>query len=811
MSYGVTGATLRVMTHIPPPALELQLLDAELHQLDARRARLLHRRAWLLTVLQPAWSAPVPPPLPTVPSRRETTAPGVQNLLLVLGGILLALAATAFTLVSWGSMGITGRALVLGAVTLTALGAPVALLRRGLRSTAESIAGIGLVLTVLDTYALHEVAFPDRYGVSFAAAASAVLAVVWAAYGIGTAALPRPAVARADPTTAPASPALLLPLPAALAVAQLPLVLWAIAAGGGPRTITAAVLLTAVIDMVVALRVTPKAVRAVAAGGAFGMGGWGVPAAGLISLDAAGPGAAARAAALFALAAAGAFGAAWLASGRGLRTSTAAAGGLFVVAALGGMLRASLPADWTVPGYLACGIALLALVRGRLPKPVRDGLGWASGVVQASAVLWTLPAVGVTLLGPAAWLSRAWSGAPGDAREAAATDTFWPAHATTTPLILLAVATVLALSVRAAEWRPQSLTGALTLAWATALILPTALQLPYNVGLLVHGGTVMALLALRHRMATTLALVTSLSLACLALAAEPATLSVLASLTAVFAAAAWRGRLAPASAAASLGYATALACAVGASLDWQPQHIALLVLLVPVTAALLAARITDPATTKAVEITGAAAALVAIDLATAELPVLALVLALCGVIVAGTAIRPERRSLGYVAAALFVLASWVRLSTWNVTNPEAYTLPVTVPALFVGALRRRRDPSATSWTAYGPGLTVTLAPSLLAAWTDPHWTRPLLLGTAALAVTLLGARHRLQAPLVLGGSTLALDALHELAPYLVQVVGALPRWAPPALAGLLLLALGATYEQRIRDARRVREVLGRMN
>ncbi|MFJ6898686.1 SCO7613 C-terminal domain-containing membrane protein [Streptomyces hokutonensis] len=811
MPYDVTGATLRVMTHIPPPAMELQLLDAELHQLDARRAQLLHRRAWLLTVLQPARSAPVAPPLQAVPPRREATAPGVQNLLLVLGGILLALAATAFTLVSWGSMGIAGRALVLGAVTLAALGAPVALLRRGLRSTAESIAGIGLVLTVLDTYALHEVAFPDGNGVSFAAAASAVLAVIWTAYGIGTATLPRPAVTRTDPTTAPASPTLLLPLPAALAVAQLPLILWAIAAGGGPRTITAAVLLTAVIDMVVALRVTPKAVRAVAAGGAFGMGGWGVLAAGLISLDAAGPGAAARAAALFALAAAGAFGAAWLASGRGLRTSTAAAGGLFVVAALGGMLRAATPADWTVPGYLACGIALLALVRGGLPEPLRHGLGWASGIVQASAVLWTLPAVGVTLLGPAAWLSRAWSGAPGDAREAAATDTFWPAHATTTPLILIAVAAVLALSVRAAEWRPRALTAALTLTWAAVLTLPTALQLPYNVGLLVHGGMVMALLALRHRMATMLALVTSLSLACLALAAEPATLAVLASLTAVFAAAAWRGRLAPASAAASLGYATALACAVGASLDWQPQHIALLVLLVPLTAALLAARITDPATTKAVEITGAAAALIAIDLATAELPLLALVLALCGVIVAGTAIRPERRSLGYVAAALFVLAGWVRLGTWNVTDPEAYTLPVTVPALFVGALRRRRDPSATSWTAYGPGLTVTLAPSLLAAWTDPHWTRPLLLGTAALAVTLLGARHRLQAPLVLGGTTLALDALHELAPYLAQVVGALPRWAPPALAGLLLLALGATYEQRIRDARRVREVLGRMN
>jgi hypothetical protein len=173
-------------------------------------------------------------------------------------------------------------------------------------------------------------------------------------------------------------------------------------------------------------------------------------------------------------------------------------------------------------------------------------------------------------------------------------------------------------------------------------------------------------------------------------------------------------------------------------------------------------------------------------------------------------VRADRRQAGYAAAALFVLAAWVRLGAWSVGVLEAYTLPVTVPALVVGFVRRRRDPEASSWTAYGPGLSATLVPSLLAAWTDTDWQRPLLLGTAALALTLLGARHRLQAPLVLGGSVLVLDALHELAPHLVQLAGMFPRWLPPALAGLLLLALGATYEQRIRDARRVREVLGRM-
>uniref|UniRef100_UPI004057309C SCO7613 C-terminal domain-containing membrane protein n=1 Tax=Streptomyces sp. SID1121 TaxID=3425888 RepID=UPI004057309C len=212
-----------------------------------------------------------------------------------------------------------------------------------------------------------------------------------------------------------------------------------------------------------------------------------------------------------------------------------------------------------------------------------------------------------------------------------------------------------------------------------------------------------------------------------------------------------------------------------------------------------------------VEIAGACAGALAVVLALGRAPVLPLVLALCGVIAAGTAVRVERRPVaGYGAAGLFVLASWVRLAASGVGAPEAYTLPVTVPALAVGLLRRRRDPEASSWTAYGPGLAATLLPSLMVVQGDPHWARPLLLGLGALAVTLAGARFRLQAPLVLGGAALALVGLHELAPYVVQVVGALPRWLPPALAGLLLLAVGATYEHRLRDARRLRDGLNRL-
>lgn len=823
------------MTHIPPPAEELRLLDFELRQLDARRAQLLHRRAWLVTALQAA-AGSTSAPAPIAPRHPEASAPRVQNVLLVLGGVLLTIAAMAFTLVSWGHMGIAGRALVLGGVTAAVLAAPVALLKHGLRSTAESVAGLGLALTVLDAYALHEVALADVDATGYVAVASAVLAALWAAYGL----LPR-------------TSALRLPLPAALVIAQLPLVLWAVAADAGLYGITAAVLVTAAFDTGVALRVPARSVRITAVIGAYGMGAWGVWAAGWLSWTATGPSAAARAAALLLFAAGIALTAAWRQVAEKHAGGLAVTAGLLAVAAVGGTARSVLPDTWTVPAYLACGVALLAAVRvDRLPETVRRGMAHASAAVQGIALLCALPLLGITLLGPVAWAERVWSGAPGDVREAVTVSTPWPPVAETVPVVLSVVAVVLFLAVRDAVWRPRALTGVLVLAWATALVLPAVLEVPYVTGLVALGITTAGTLATAawirpserpeeeprlekgprpeeepapqpattpalgfpttRPTATVLALLTSLSLAFLSLTGEPATLAVLATLTALFAAASWKPHLAPVTAPTALAYAVALACATGAAAGWQPQYTALLVLAVPVAAALLAARLGSSPTTVPVDIAGALAGLLAIGLAaaSADLPMLALVLALCGVITAGTAIRPDRRPVAHASAALFVLASWVRLAAWDIGTPEAYTLPVTVPALLVGALHRRRDPQVSSWTAYGPGLAATLLPSLVTAWGDPDWKRPLLLGLAALAVTLLGGGHHLQAPLLLGGTVLALDALHELAPYLVQVTGALPRWAPPALAGLMLLALGATYEQRLRDARRMRDFLGTM-
>ncbi|MGW1406922.1 SCO7613 C-terminal domain-containing membrane protein [Streptomyces sp. NPDC002403] len=829
------------MEHVPPPAEELALLDRELARLDARRSQLLVRRAWLLSVLTPPAGPPAAPQVPQPAAPFGPPAPfarpagqagprSAQNVLLTLGGLLLAIAAIAFTLVSWGHMGISGRSAVLAVVTLAALAAPAVLLRRGLCATAESLGALASVLMILDAYALHRVAVPQAGGAGFAAVASAVLAVLWGGYGL--------LLGR-----------LRLPLPLAVVSAQLPLLLWAWSAGAGATVFGWALLLTAALDCAIAWWGPGLAVRVTACVGCWTTGLLGLLVALSQSVSAGSAPDASAPAALLLAGAALALAGAWRAP-TGLAVAGGVLAGLCAVAAVGGVLSAGMEWGWSVPVYLLCGAVLLAALRAPLPRPVGQGVVWASSAVTAAAVLSAVPAAGMSLMGTVSRLARVWSGAPDGVRGALGTEGLGWSHLAAAPVVLLTAAALLGLAHRSWERLvraagpvlPSGTAGrsapgatAVALCWAGFTASPAVLGLSYAAAVSVQSVLVATVFAVAVRalrrgsgaMGTT-ALVCGLtgavSAGFLSLAAEAATYAVFTVLLVVLGAVAVLLDAGAARTARVLGIAQAvpacgavvcgavLARAAGASLGLAGDRAAPLMLLVPVVTVLLGARLRGRPVALPVELTGAAVAAVAVVMAVPDLPFLALVLALNGVLAAGTAVRAERRPVaGYLAVALFVLASWVRLSASGVSAPEAYTLPVTVPALAVGVLRRRRDPEASSWTAYGAGLAATLVPSLFAAWTDPHWARPLLLGVAALVITLAGARLRLQALLLLGGAVLALDAVHELAPYVVQVVGALPRWLPPALAGVLLLVVGATYEQRLRDARRLRETVGRMH
>ncbi len=162
-----------------------------------------------------------------------------------------------------------------------------------------------------------------------------------------------------------------------------------------------------------------------------------------------------------------------------------------------------------------------------------------------------------------------------------------------------------------------------------------------------------------------------------------------------------------------------------------------------------------------------------------------------------------RRASAVAGAALLLAAYWTGLGTAGVAEPEPYTAPPGVLTLAGGRWFRRRRPGLHSWTAYGAGLAFTLLPSLPLAISDDAALRPALLGAAALASLVAGARFRLQAPLLMGAGTLAVLAVFQLSSPVLAAYHALPRWGVFAGAGALLILLGWSYERRLRDLARL--------
>lgn len=848
-----------------PDALALWQVTGELHALDARRQWLAQRQHDLLAALRVRRDAPAgtqvgaPMGVPVGEagaSVREISAPSARTALLIVGGVLVVVAALVFTVVSWGRLGIGGRAAILLALTACALALPRPLRRRQLTATAEASAAVGLALVLLDAYAAREAGLGglDLVGpAGYWAVVTTLTAVGAGAYGWWQ--------------------RLRIPLPVGFLTAQLPGLLGTTASGGTAEDYATAMIATAVMDF--------AALYALAAHTATGpagfrdrLGGEGAATALVTGARVIGGGWALLGGALAAAHATSASAPAevmraWVPLGllvllgtalcRGFRTLPFAlrcgAEGVAVVAltvAVGAGLRWVVPSGWDVAGYAAPAAlimvwAAVSSVRsGRWAKPAEGGplaplpeAAAAAGELAAASVMLLL--TGVLVLPELAYaLTR--PVVPGITLWLDGQPPRWSWQLATAPLFVLwlvasVLATLAVLRARAVgdghlDRAANALRNAAALAAVPALLLmPVAVGLPYA-WVLAAAAVVTVAVAVDVVRRPGAALVPRLSAlaasgalallwssadraavlaVCGTFAASAAVLAhVLAAPTASPAERA-TARVAGAFAVLALGV-EAFASGLTAGL---PGHLAAFaVLAVAVLAACAAAawhRIPGrEQVSTAVEGAGYVLAATALALTASHPDALSLALAVSGVAGLALALRPDRRRAALAGTALLIASSWVRLSLAGVTFPEAYTLPVTAAALVIGHRRRTGNPETGSWPAYGAGLSATMLPSLSAAFNDGNWVRPLLLGMAALLVTVAGVRTRLQAPLVVGSGVLVLVGVHELAPTVVQVLGLVPRWVPLAAAGLLLLLLGATYEKRIDEARRLRDTVRSM-
>lgn len=173
------------------------------------------------------------------------------------------------------------------------------------------------------------------------------------------------------------------------------------------------------------------------------------------------------------------------------------------------------------------------------------------------------------------------------------------------------------------------------------------------------------------------------------------------------------------------------------------------------------------------------------------------------------ALAGEQGRLAHVlGSCAAVIAAQLLLTAYSGTDTvEYYTAPSAALLLGVGLWMLRRNPETGSWAALAPALALGFGPSLaLALGPDGEPWRRIAVGAAALAVVLFAANRRWQAPFVLAALVLAALAVNEIA----HVWSLVPKWAPLALGGAILIAAGATLEQRRRDLVRISRSLKAM-
>ena len=776
----------------------LLAITGQQRALGAEAATLRQEQAVLLKVLG-GRVAPAPGRRPT--QAAESRPEVVRDILLWLGSALVAVAALTFALFAWRRLGDGGRAGLLFTMTFVAAGATWAMFRR-LPATAEALGGLTLALFLIDWFVLRKGGVGD-----------ALSAPAW--WAVGT--------AMAGGLALAAAPWLRGQAIAAAVLVQVAALLFVLDVADAGWTIVLILALVAAPLAAVAGRIGRDrkwlAAALVLAGGtvllelaglsvvqdSFVLGDWDV------SVRLAGV--------MLALALAPACARLTATAGGYVKDVLVSASAACVLGAAGVAMAGattsptSLLAAVAVLGAAAIGLALVQ------PAMLRTGWLWASLGTLAVGVLRLFEPMAHAVVAPLSWFVEPWEATLGS--DAARFLT--PDHAGADLPFVAAVVALLALLAGAlllvVPSRGRRLVPVHLASFAAAVALvglvataPPAAGAPVWTATLVTGvgalaATVAAAEADRRRRSlpalvlTVIAVLLGASAAGWALATEAGTIAFLAGAGVVAGVATARARTAGARQAlgalttiAAMGEGAAIAVSAGAT-----SAPAGLVVAMVGGAALVAGALwrKDRPEGVAAESAGIAGLAVGAALAATGEPWLAVVLTLAVGWLAAAGARAERSHYLFGAAAVSVAAVWAWLVVLDVTVVEAYTVPAAAVALVAGFVARRRLPALSSWTAYGPGLFLGLAPSVVLAVAESGPVRPLGVTVAALLVLLAGAQTRLQAPLVLGAGALLIVGLEALWP----VAALIPRWAVLGTAGVLLLWLGATAEHRLRQLR----------
>jgi hypothetical protein len=774
-------------------------IQRDWNQLAEEWSRLIAERDASFVRVWPT-TAPAATASPPAPPRPELELSTVRNLLLVVGAVLVGLAALIFTGYAWSRLGASGRATMLAGITIVS-GVTAVGIRRRLPATSEALAALTIGLVLVDWLAA-----------AVATGVSDDRLLVW--WAVGTAVAACIGAAGVAPFR---SARVAVPLLSVVSG-----VLFVVAATDAPWLIGcgfAAVALVAVAIAMILSDWTPAelAVPVLAVGAAI------VNGAGIVIVlaesiaDAAGGWQ--HAAALAAAA---------VVSGlpvivrrqrlrpRVERACAFATTGLLVGAGISIFAGVTAATATVAAASLLVMAAVAVLTVLPLPEESRVGATTALVTGACSTALLTVNAVGESMLLPLRWFGHAWS----VQADAVAIDhipdatTFATALDWAGVIVMAATAGALLLSTarlgerqllparhRALVAVPMVATVAmvpLVAGWtigvavavqvavvcgaASAAVLVRTSWVRWQVPLLLAGGAVLVpasgwALAARSTTVIALAVLLAVGVVVTANAAPGAIRTTLAAFTAV----------------AVVGESAAIAV-------WSSGMVETTSIVVMATSAVLLAigglvpSLHKMTIADVVQWAGAAGMGVAVLLVTPGTTTFAVNATVATASLALAALGRHRQLFEAAASVAALAATWAWLGASDVKTTEAYTIPAAVLALGAGVIALRRRTSTTSWVL-APGLLIGLAPTLSIVLAEGDAWRAAILAVAAFSVLVWGAKSRLQAPITIAAITLVWLGLDAIWP----TVAAAPRWVTLGLAGVLLLWLGATAERRMRQ------------
>ena len=744
--------------------------------------------------------AATPPPAPTQRPPRRDRSWSVGTVLLAVGAIGLITAAIIFVSRSWDSLGLAGKALVLAAATAAVMAAAGWVTRRPLRSSAEALWAVGLALVALDVVGSRSEGLfnlDEASGGWVAAVAGAALAMI----GAAVVRWARPHVG-AD-----------LVSPAVAAIGAMAVGSVGAAAIGDARAfwhVFVGLVVAGVLGLV--LRFSGSVVIAI--GSRVVVALWYVAAAGFAVVEAVDHPSVADLSGdlhglpLLVVSVAAVVVALAVPPLRAVMTAVAVNGlGLLVVIP-------AADAGGDDGGWLAvAGVAVvLAVVGGRGTTAWFTGTRWGA----------TLPAAG--LVGLLIW----WVAAVLEVCSRAVDDVggFSAAQRVQTSARELGVATTIACAaaivvvawvisrwpgpswLRAAGLPAVVATGAISITG-----IATSARSPWWVLAAVLVLLAAATAALAHRTGARLLMIVAAAAGVAALASSSAVPTVMTAtwvllglgcLTVAVLSGAPLERQVTAVLAVPL-----IAVGVGTGVDAADTPWAAVVLSALVVAAVgLFAALRAPAEVRRSLEVGAAAALLVAAGCADSIALAAACWAVVGTVLAAIAmVAADRRWYVGPAMAAFVVAYVLLVIDTGFSFVEAYTLPPAAAALAAGVVLLRRRPVTSSWVALGPGLSLALLPSLPQALAEPTGLRALVLGLGAVLVLAAGLRRGRQAPFLLGAGVAVLVVLFNIGPY----ANAAPRVVVISIVSALLVGVGITWEDRVRDGRRMLAFVKEMN